>query len=114
MYLSLFSKPQKKGIGIIRMESDEILSLLKKHRKVLSDMGVQKLALFGSAARGEVHADSDVDLLVEFVPPVTFDQYMRVKFYLEDLLRRPVDLVIPETLKEYVRPNVEKEAIYVT
>jgi len=36
-----------------------------------------------------------------------------VKFFIEDLLLRPVDLVMPETLKARVRPNIEKEAIYV-
>jgi len=101
------------GTMNVGMESNEILSLLREHRKQLSTMGVQSLALFGSAGRGEANPGSDVDLLVEFRPPVTLDVYMSVKFFLEDLLLRPVDLVVSETLKKHVRQNIEKELIYV-
>lgn len=67
--------------------------------------------MFGSFAHNEAHLGSDVDLLVEFEPPVTFDRYMRAKFYLEDLLGCPVDLVFPETLKDRARPSIERERI---
>lgn len=71
------------------------------------------MALFGSLARDEASRDSDVDLLVELNPPYTFDRYIQVKFFLEDLLQMPVDLVMRETLKPLIRSEVEKEAIYV-
>ena len=64
-------------------------------------------------ARDEAYHGGDVDLLVEFDPPITFDRYMKLKFFLEDTLQYPVDLVLPETLKYRVRPFVEKELIYV-
>lgn len=95
------------------MHRDEILRLLARHREDLKRFGVKSLALFGSVARGEDRPDSDVDILVEFEGPATFDRYMELKFFLEDLLNRPVDLVTHKALKPRLRPYVEKEAVYV-
>jgi len=92
---------------------ETVLRLLKSRQLELHNLGVRSLALFGSMARNEAHPDSDVDLLVEFDPPVTFDRYMCAKFFLEDLLQCPVDLVFPETLKDWVRPYVEEELIHI-
>jgi hypothetical protein len=52
-----------------------------------------------------------VDLLVEMEAPVTFDRYIDVKFYLEDLSAKPVDLVTALSLKPQLRATVEREAI---
>ncbi|MCK4600462.1 nucleotidyltransferase family protein [Candidatus Bipolaricaulota bacterium] len=79
----------------------------------MSTLGVKSLALFGSLARGDAGPESDVDILVEFQGPSTFDRYMDLKFFLEELLNRPVDLVTRKALKPRLRPYVEKEAIYV-
>jgi predicted nucleotidyltransferase len=48
--------------------------------------GIKSLELFGSLARDEARVTSDVDILVEFEETPTFDHYMGLKFYLEDLL----------------------------
>ncbi len=96
------------------LEREAILNLLRVHKADLKKMGVISIALFGSAARGEARPDSDVDLLVELAPPLTFEQYTKVKFYLEDLFGCPVDLVLPDTLKSRIRSSVLAEAIYVT
>ncbi|KAB8314998.1 nucleotidyltransferase family protein [Tolypothrix campylonemoides VB511288] len=95
------------------MQRDIILSTLKQHQIVLKKLGVKSLALFGSVARDEATPASDVDILVEFEPPVTFDRYMDVKFYLEDHLGRKVDLVSWKSLKPQIRALVEQEAIHV-
>jgi uncharacterized protein len=95
------------------MDRAEIIRLLSEHRLELRQMGVRSLALFGSAARDELLPDSDIDLLADLEPPYTYDRYVRVKFFIEDLFHRSVDLVMPETLKARIRPYVEKEAIYV-
>lgn len=89
-------------------ERESILQALRDQRQQLAEMGVRSLALFGSAARGELQPDSDIDLLADLAPPYTYDRYIRVKFFLEDLLGRPVDLVMPETLKPRARPQVER------
>jgi predicted nucleotidyltransferase len=74
---------------------------------------VRSLFLFGSAARGQAGPASDVDVLVEFDGPPTFDRYMDLKFHLEDLLGRRVDVVTPAALKPHMRPVVQREAVRV-
>jgi len=94
------------------MKRDEVLSVLTSHWSELNRLGVQSLALFGSVARDEARPDSDVDIVVEFYAPSTFDRYMDVKFYLEDHLGKKVDLVSWKSLKPQLREVVEKEAVY--
>ena len=97
------------------MKNTEIIQLLRQRRDELRKrFGVKSLAVFGSVARGEAGPDSDVDILVEFEGRATFDRYMGLKFFLEDLLGRRVDLVTRKALKPRLRPYVEQEAIYVT
>lgn len=73
--------------------------------------GVLRLALFGSVARGMAGPDSDVDLLVEFDPAKkTFDNFMGLAIYLEDLLERRVDVVTPEFLSPHIGPHILREA----
>ena len=93
---------------------DDVLSMLGRHKKSLKALGVNTLALFGSAARGEARPDSDLDFLVEFGNSPTFDQYMSVKIFLEDVLQCKVDLVTREALKPRLKPYIEREAVYVT
>jgi len=96
------------------LDRDAILNLLSIHKADLAHMGVISIALFGSVARGEAGPESDVDLLVELAPPLSFEHYTKVNFYLEDLFGCPVDLVFPDTLKSRIRSSVLAEAIYVT
>ena len=95
------------------MQREEVLRILGQNQQVVKDFGVKSLAIFGSVARDEATPDSDVDILVEFDRPVTFDLYMDVKFYLEDNLGTRVDLVSNLMLKPLIRSTVEQEAIYV-
>jgi predicted nucleotidyltransferase len=95
------------------MQRDKVLSTLRQHQTALKKLGVRSLALFGSVARDEAIPSSDVDILVEFEPPVTFDRYMDLKFHLEDQLGRKVDLVSWKSLKPPIRASVEEEAIHV-
>jgi hypothetical protein len=96
------------------VDREAILNLLHSHQQDFQKLGIRSLSLFGSVARGDAGPESDIDFLIELDPPLTFDRYIEAKFYLEDLLGRPVDLVMPETLKPRVRPFAEREAIRVT
>ena len=60
---------------------------------------------------GEASPKSDVDIIVDLAEP-TFDNYMDLKFHLEDVLQRPVDLVMSDTVKPRIRPIIEQEAVY--
>jgi predicted nucleotidyltransferase len=95
------------------MKLTHALKMLKKSAPEFERLGAKSLALFGSTARNEATSTSDVDILVTFTHPPTFDQYMETRFYLEDLLGCEVDLVTQDGLKPLVRAEVEKEAIYV-
>ena len=91
-----------------------ILDLLNKHRdEFMHRFGARHLALFGSAARDELREDSDIDVLVEFEGPATFDGYVGLVDYLEQLLGRRVDLVTEKGLKPRARRYVEKDLIRV-
>jgi uncharacterized protein len=94
-----------------RKKAVDILS--SHHDEMDRRFGVKSLALFGSVARDEAGEASDVDLLVEFRETPGLSEYMALKFWLEDLLGRPVDLVMKGALKPWARPTVEAEAIRV-
>ncbi len=96
------------------MNKQQALALLSQHRdEIAKKFSVKHLALFGSTARGEAREDSDVDVLVEFEGPATFDGYMGLKFYLEGLFHAKVDLVTEDAVKPRMRPIIEKDLIHV-
>jgi uncharacterized protein len=90
----------------------EIITLIQAHQPVLKGYGVKSLAMFGSAARNHIGKSSDIDFLVEFERP-TWSNYIGLKFYLQDLLGRKVDLATPKSLKPAIRPSVVKDLLYV-
>jgi len=91
----------------------DVLSLLAGSRRRLAALGVRRIGLFGSFARGEQKPDSDVDLLVEFEPgQKTFDHFMELSFFLEDALNRRVELVTMESLSPYIGPRILEEVEY--
>lgn len=69
--------------------------------------------MFGSAARDELHDESDIDVLVEFERAATYDGYFDLKEFLEQLLGRRVDLVTEKGLQPRARRHVEKDFIRV-
>jgi len=95
------------------MKRSEALQILTAHRQELAEMDVKSLAIFGSVARDEARSDSDVDVLVEFKGPATFRGYMGLKFFLEELLGSPVDLVTRKSIRPRLKSIIESEALYV-
>ena len=91
-------------------EKSEIIEQLQKRQRDLRRFGVRRLSLFGSSARGEATEGSDLDFLVEFEKK-SFDAYMDLKFFLEDIFHCKVDLVIPETIKPRMRPYITSELV---
>jgi hypothetical protein len=88
----------------------EVIKLLLREQKHLASLGVIGIGLFGSFARDEQTSSSDIDILVEFAPEKhTFDNFMDVSFFLEELLGREVELVTPESLSPHIGPHIRKE-----
>ena len=85
--------------------------LNQKAEELKQDFSVRRIGLFGSLARNDADSQSDIDILVDFVE-TTFDHYMDLKFYLEKLFQRPVDLVTADTVKPRLKPVIDKEVIY--
>lgn len=93
----------------------KVLSLIRGHQDQIKGLGVRSLGLFGSFVRQEQQEASDIDLLVEFEPgQKTFDNFMQLAFFLEELFNRRVELVTPESLSPYLGPHILSEVEYVT
>lgn len=89
---------------------DEIFQRLAEAREELLRFGVTSIGLFGSFLAGRQTPESDVDLLVTFAPDQhTFDNFMDLSFFLEDLLGRRIELVTPEALSPYIGPHILRE-----
>jgi predicted nucleotidyltransferase len=100
--------------GRSAVENQKILTLLKNHFKELqSRFGIKSLAIFGSVARGTATDKSDIDVLVSFEKPATFNGFMEVKFYLEDLLGSKIDLVTEKALRPEIKDEIQRELINV-
>lgn len=94
------------------MSKAEILRLLAEKSPEIKKHGVSKIAIFGSAARDEMSAGSDIDILVEFDRQVGLFQFARLKMRLEEILGAPVDLVTEPALKKQLRTSILQEAVY--
>ena len=96
------------------MEKQVVLTQLRSCiGEIRQRFSVKALAIFGSIARDDAIDDSDVDVLVAFDRKASFDLFMDLKFYLEDLLGAKVDLVTDKALRPQVRRAIEQELIHV-
>ena len=89
----------------------QVLARLSGIESRIRGLGVRRLALFGSFARGGPGPDSDVDLLVEFDRTrKTFDNLMDLADLLEEILGRHVEIVTTESLSPWIGPRILSEA----
>jgi len=97
------------------MTRDEIMVRIREHDDFLISHGVKRVGLFGSYARGEEREDSDIDLIVEFEEgKKSYDNFIELSFFLEDLFCKKVDLLTPESISPFIRSYIEKEVRYET
>jgi predicted nucleotidyltransferase len=89
-----------------------LLKKLTEHRNQIKSFGVFGLSLFGSFADDlNILEDSEVDLLVDFEPhKKTYDNFMELSFYLEELTGRKIELVTRKSLNKYIAPYIIKQA----
>ena len=92
-------------LGDVEVDEIKLADLCRHYR-------VRELSLFGSAARGEMRPDSDIDVLVEFLPDAEIDlvDYAGFMLDLSHLLGRKVDLVSKNGLKPLLRASVLQAA----
>lgn len=92
-------------LGIVQVDQTKLAVLCHRYQ-------VRELSVFGSAARGEMHPDSDVDMLVEFQPEARVDlvDHAGLMLDLEKLLGRRVDLVSKRALKPLIRDSILEDA----
>jgi len=92
-------------------DKEDVLRVLREAKSRFQDqLAIQRLGLFGSYASGTAGTASDVDVLVDF-ENVTFDNYMNLKFYLEDSLGRKVDLVMSRNIKPRLKESILRGVI---
>ncbi len=95
------------------LSSNNIEHILRNLKPTLSDkFEVERIGYFGSFARGDQNADSDVDILVEFRRPLGW-AFFDLQELLEKELQRKVDLVSSKALKEQLRDEILSQTRYV-
>jgi predicted nucleotidyltransferase len=90
---------------------EDVFALLRQSGAQLRRFGVGRLSVFGSFARGEPSDESDVDILVEFEPgQESFNNFLALAEFLEELFGRKVDLLTPESLNPRFGHHILEEA----
>jgi len=91
-----------------------IVEMLRLHdADVRERFKITEIGVFGSYVRGEQREDSDIDLLVEFEKGYkTFDNYMELKFFLEEILTSKIDLVTKTAIRDEIKQNILSEVTY--
>lgn len=94
---------------------EEVVSEIKKNEEIIrKKFKVREIGVFGSVVRGEETEKSDIDIIVEFESEgKNFDNYMELKFFLEELLGASVDLVSKSAIKERLKSKILEEVVFV-
>lgn len=96
------------------MKPDEAITRLRQHEAELKELGVQHLYLFGSTARGDAGAESDVDLFFDYEKgKLGLFQLMDVKERASDILGRKADIMTRDSLHKVLRARIEASAVRV-
>lgn len=94
-----------------KLTSIFIQRTLEKNKEQIRSYSVKKIGLFGSYRKGTFTPKSDIDIVVKLKKP-TFDNYMDLKFYLENLFGKKIDLITEDSIKPALK-HIKEEALYV-
>jgi len=94
------------GYGLPEKSRETIVAILVRN-------GAERIAVFGSYARGEANATSDVDILVRFARPKSLFQLVRIEDELKRALGRDVDLVTENAVSPYLADAVHRDAVVI-
>lgn len=96
------------------MKKNEIIDFLRSHKEEMRRrFGVKKIGLFGSYVRGNANEDSDIDIAVEMENRRIFRNFFALEQYLQDHLRKNVDIGIESAIKPAVKKQIMSEIEYV-
>jgi uncharacterized protein len=98
----------------VNLDLQSVLETLRAHESDLRGLGVAHAAVFGSMARGEARAGSDIDVLVDLDEkhPIGIFEYARLKLYVSGLFNIPIDVVNRRTLKPSIEASVRRDTIH--
>ena len=95
------------------LTKNKIVNIIHDNIGQIRAYGIKQIGVFGSFVRSSHNNRSDIDILIEFYPgEKKFDNYMELKFFLEKLLHRKVDLVIKDAIKPRVKQYILSEVLY--
>jgi len=90
-----------------------IMKAIQDNLGEIKSYGIRRIGVFGSFIRSSQNKKSDIDVLVEFYPgKKSFDNYIELKFFLEKLFSRKVDLIIKDAVKPRIKPYILNEVLY--
>jgi hypothetical protein len=93
---------------------DEIRTIIRQHRDTLAEKyGVAVVSIFGSYVRGQQKGQSDIDLLVDILRPISLLELVGAEIYLSEVLGLRVDLVPKRDVREELQETIFAEAIAV-
>ena len=99
-----------------RLTKAQIVRTLKKQDEALKRYSVKRIGLFGSYARGDQTAKSDIDFLVEFERP-TYDNFYGLCVYLQKIFKRKVEVLTPSAVAsirvDEVARSIRESVVYV-
>ena len=86
-----------------------IEEIKKKIEPILKEFDISYAGVFGSVARGEARPNSDIDILVKFKGPATFEAYLRLDERLRSVLQSDIDLVTEGAVNKFLRPYIQAD-----
>ena len=91
---------------------DEIRTIIRQHRDVLAERyGVAIVGVFGSYVRGEQKGQSDIDLLVDILHPISLLELVGAEIYISEILGTKVDLIPKRDVREELRETIFAETV---
>jgi predicted nucleotidyltransferase len=106
-------KDKSKALNLPKRSSAAIGRLIRALPVIRQNYGVKRIGVFGSFARGDQTRRSDIDILVEFAKgQATLQNFIGLADFLEELIKRKVDLLTVEGINRYIRPRIEEEVVW--
>ncbi|ACB84620.1 nucleotidyltransferase family protein [Natranaerobius thermophilus] len=95
------------------MDKKKILITLQNNKDKLQKLGVRNIGLFGSFVKEHQKDNSDLDFVVEFKKgQKNYDNYIELKFFLEELFDKEIDLVTSESIKPELKAEIMESVEY--